>query len=368
MEMTTASKDQITTVQATLIVVNAIIGSGVMTLSRDAGKAVGTPDAWISVILGGIIALFFGYVVTKLSQRFPGQTFYQYSQIVAGKFLGKIHGILLIVYFLSLGGFQMRAMGELVRMYLLDNTPIEVVMMVFLWVGLYLVDAGIQPIGRICELYFPITVIILLLTLALAWPIFEWDNVRPILGEGMVPALKGIKSTALAFTGFETMFFLPAFMKEPKKAVQAVLIGIGVPILLYTLVVFITIGSLTWDEEITLTWPLMSLAKAIDLPGGFFERFESLFSVLWVIKNYTAFVPNYYFACLGLEELCRKNYRVFMYGLLPMFYLVAIYPSNLNSVFKLGTYVGYEAIFVVGFTSIYFLIIAKVRRKGIEAI
>ena len=57
--MTTASKDQITTVQATMIVVNAIIGSGVMTLSRDAGKAVGTPDAWISVILGAGESLYF---------------------------------------------------------------------------------------------------------------------------------------------------------------------------------------------------------------------------------------------------------------------------------------------------------------------
>lgn len=359
--------NHITTVQATIIVFSQIIGAGVMTLPRDAGKAVGTPDAWIAVILGGLIALLFGFIVAKLSQRFPGYNFYQYSQMIVGKFWGTIHGMLLIVFTLCFCGWQVRSMAELVRLHLLENTPIEVIIMVFLWLAAYLIDGGIRPIARICELYFPIVVIILLLAFALAWPLFEWDNIRPILGEGMLPVLKGIKSTTLAFGGYGVMLILPAFMKQPQKAVKSMLVGIGMVIPLYTLIVFITIGSLTLEEEITLIWPFMSLAKVIDLPGGFFERFESLLSVLWVIKNYTTFAPNYFIACCGLEELFRKDSRrLIMFVLLPLIYLIAMFPSSLNDVFKFGTYLGYSGIFIEIWTPVLFLIIAKVRRKGIE--
>lgn len=163
------------------------------------------------------------------------------------------------------------------------------------------------------------------------------------------------------------MLVLTMFMKEPHKVLKSTLIGIGIVIPVYTLIVLLTIGALTWDETVTITWPLMSLAKSVDIPGGFFERFESLLSVLWVIKNFTAFVPNYFCACRGLEELFRKDYRRFiLFGLLPLIYLIAIVPANMNSVLQLGKFLGYAAIFVVFFMPGFLLTIAKVRRKGIE--
>lgn len=358
-------KETLSTVQAAMIVLNTIIGAGVTTLPREAGKAAGTPDAWISVILGGLTALFFGYVGARLSQRFPGRTFYQYAEQLWGKALGKCLGFLLLSYFLLIASWQVRAMGELVRVYLLDNTPIEVIMLVFIWAGVYLVEGGIGPIGRLCELYFPVLVFTLLISLALAYTDFEIDNIRPILGEGIAPAFAGLKSTALSYTGIEVVLVLTAFMTDPRKAVKAVMIGTALVIPLYTLVVFVTIGVLTLDEVTTLTWPLMSLAKEIDLPGGFFDRFEALVSVLWVIANYTSFVPNYYLACEGMGTLFHKNYRLFMYGLLPLIYLIAVYPENLNSVMKFGTGIGYYDIAVGGLIPLLSLILAKGRGIGI---
>lgn len=185
-----SGQNQITTVQAALIVFSTIVGAGIMTLPRDAGKAVGSPDAWIAVILGGTIALGFGYVVAKLSQRFPGHTIYQYSQTIIGTFLGKIHGVVLIVYFTCFCGWQVRSMAELVRLYLLDNTPIEVIIVVFMWLAAYLVDGGIRSIGRICELYFPIVAVILLLTFTLSWHFLTGITFDPFWEKDFFPCSK----------------------------------------------------------------------------------------------------------------------------------------------------------------------------------
>ncbi|UUZ96733.1 spore germination protein [Paenibacillus sp. P25] len=357
-------KETLSTVQAAMIVLNTIIGAGVTTLPREAGKAAGTPDAWISVILGGLTALFFGYVGARLSQRFPGRTFYQYAEQLWGRRWGNAWASCFYPTSCSSPPGRCGPWGAGPRISARQYPHRSYHAGFHLGGGLF-GRRGIGPIGRLCELYFPVLVFTLLISLALAYTDFEIDNIRPILGEGIAPAFAGLKSTALSYTGIEVVLVLTAFMTDPRKAVKAVMIGTALVIPLYTLVVFVTIGVLTLDEVTTLTWPLMSLAKEIDLPGGFFDRFEALVSVLWVIANYTSFVPNYYLACEGMGTLFHKNYRLFMYGLLPLIYLIAVYPENLNSVMKFGTGIGYYDIAVGGLIPLLSLILAKGRGIGI---
>ncbi|PEX05178.1 spore gernimation protein, partial [Priestia megaterium] len=84
------SNDRITTPQATVVVINFILGTGILTLPRTVAEQVKTPDVWLSVILGGIIAMIAGVIMVKLSQHFPEKTFYQYSQEIVGKWMGKL--------------------------------------------------------------------------------------------------------------------------------------------------------------------------------------------------------------------------------------------------------------------------------------
>ena len=67
----TKLKDRITTAQAVVIIVNYILGTGILTLPRASVEKVKTPDVWLSVILGGILAMVSGVIMVKLSQQFP---------------------------------------------------------------------------------------------------------------------------------------------------------------------------------------------------------------------------------------------------------------------------------------------------------
>lgn len=358
--------DQITTTQASFIVSKSMIGTGILVMPRVISTEAGTPDGWISVILGGLLAMLAGYVIIKLSQRLPNQTFYQYSQTVVGKLLGTIIGVFIALDYTLRSGYLLRFMSEVIRMYLLDKTPIEVTMIVFLSLAAYLTVGGINPIARLIEIFLPIVVIILLVFIMVSMRDFKLDNIRPVLGDGVLPVLKGIKPSVFSYSGFEIMLILLAFMNEPQKAMKSTLAGMGLVILLYTLVVIVAIGTLTVEEVKTLTWPMMSVAKDIELPGGFFERFESLFSVVWVISMYTTFVLYQYAASLGFSQYFRKKRRTFLYASLPVVYLVAMFPVDLNSLFKLGNFLGQTALNIAVVIPLCYWLIAKLRRKGIE--
>ena len=106
--MITNPKDRIETSQATVILINYILAAGILTLPRTAAEKVKTPDVWITVILGGVIAMVTGVIMVKLSQQFPNKTFYQYSQDIVGKWIGGLLSLIIIVYFFTLSSFEVR--------------------------------------------------------------------------------------------------------------------------------------------------------------------------------------------------------------------------------------------------------------------
>lgn len=227
------SQDKITTSQAVVILVNYILATGILTLPRTSVEKVKTPDVWISVFLGGIIAIVASLIIVKLSQRFPEKTFYQYSQDIVGKWVGWFLSLLIIVYFFTISAFEVRIMAEVTSLFLLEGTPTWAIILPFMWIGLYLVSSGINSIARLFEIIFPITFVLFLLVAFMSLGIFEIDNLRPVLGLGVMPVLKGVKTATLAFLGPEIMLLLVAFMKksEKTKAVKVVLVGLTIPLI-----------------------------------------------------------------------------------------------------------------------------------------
>jgi spore germination protein len=356
--MMISPKDQITTSQAAVVVINFILGTGILTLPRSVEKGK-TPDVWITVILGGLIAMIAGIIIVKLGQQFPKKTFYQYSQEITGKWVGGLLSLLIVCYFLITSGFQVRAMVEVTGFFLLEGTPIWASTMAFIWVSLYLTIGGINPIARLFEIIFPITVILFLLVTFMSFGIFEVDNLRPVLGLGIMPVLKGVKTTSLAYSGIEIMLFLSAFMNQPKKAVKAVLIGVSIPLVIYFITVIMVIGALSVDGVVTRTWPTLDLMRSFEIPGLIFERFESLLLVVWIMQIFSTYTISYYVAALGLAQLFKKNIQPFIYSLLPVIYIISMIPKNINDLFKLGDWVGNAALYLFGLLPLLLLIVSR---------
>jgi len=366
--MILSPKDQITTPQAAVIVINFILGSGLLTLPRSATEKVHTPDVWISVILGGILTMIAGVIMVKLSQKFPQKTFYQYCNEIIGKWVGGLLSLFIICYFLLTSGFQLRSMAEVISYLLLEGTPTWAITMIFMWVGLYLIIGGINPIARLFEIILPLTVIFFLVVVFMSIKIFEIDNLRPVLGEGVIPVLKGVKTTALAFTGPEIMLLLIPFMNHPQKAVKALLVGVSIPLIFYVITVVMVIGALSVEGVVTRTWPTLDLIRSFEVSGLIFERFESLLLVVWIMQIFSSFTISYYAAALGLAQLSKKSIHPFMFGLLPILYIIAMIPKNINDQFKIGDFIGNVALWLFGLLPLLLLIISRIKGGKYETI
>jgi len=356
-----SEQESLTTHQAVVIVSNYILGVGILTLPRAAAEKVKTPDIWLSIIIGGLIAMLAGLIIVKLSQKFPGMTFYEYSQRIVGKWIGCILNLIVIGYFIAMSSVMLRAMAEVNTLFLLEGTPRWAMIIAFMWVGIYLVIGGLPAITRMFEIIFPITVIIFFMIAVMSLKIFDINNLRPVLGLGIMPVLHGVKTTALSFSGFEIMLLIVASMKKPETAKKAVLVGIAIPVLFYVTTAVMVIGALTVEGVISLSWPTITLIKSFEFPGIFFERYESLLLVIWMMQIFTTFVITHYAAAKGLAQSMKKDMHPFLYVLMPIIYIVAMLPKNINDLFHFSDSVGNLAFVMFVILPIALLGIAKLR-------
>jgi len=364
--MNISPKDKISTVQTAISVTLLTIGVSILTVPRAVTEAVGTPDGWLSILIGGLISISGGYLVVKLSQIFPGRTFFQYNQMIVGKTAGLLLSFLFIIHFILLSGYEARALSELVRIYLLERTPREVIVILFLATGTYLVVGGINPIVRLLEVYFPIIMLLILIGMISGFQKFELDNLRPVLAQGMGPVFRGVRAILISYVGYESMLVLINFMQDPKKAFRAVFSGVSIAMGSYLLIFVMVVGMLTVEEVQLLTWPVASASMEIEVPGGIIERFEPIFLVLWILTIYTTFVLSYYLAGFGLAQVLRKEIHPVLYGLLPIMYIAAMLPPDLNTVFQLGDLIGYTGITLGILIPLLLLGIVRIRGIGNE--
>ncbi|WP_167568979.1 GerAB/ArcD/ProY family transporter [Brevibacillus migulae] len=353
--------EKITTSQAVIGIATFVLGSEIVILPRVASDAIGTPDAWISIFLGGVISTCLGVVCAKLSLRFPTSNYYEISPKLVGKPIGFLVNLIYIFSLMMTGAYQVRIQAEVVRHYLLDDTPIAFTAICFLAVSTYLVLGGMNPMFRLFELLFPLSTFVFFLVMVLCLQDFQIENFRPVLSEGVLPVLLGLKAASLPLYGFEIILFFTPIMNEPKKAVKAVVASNSITILVYVTVLVIVIGNLSSEVVRTLTWPTIEVIRSIEIPGAFFSNFELFFIVIWVIEMYTTLVVSHYFSSLGISQLFSIKIKYCYFIVIPLIYWVAFYPKNINGVFSLGDINGYIAIFISGIVPVLLLLIAKLK-------
>ncbi|MGN7413000.1 GerAB/ArcD/ProY family transporter [Paenibacillus sp. SAF-068] len=361
----TKSASTISTSEVIIVVINSILGAGILTLPRTISKAVETPDVWISVILAGLVVTIISLLLVTLCRRFPGKTVFEFIPEITGKWIAYLLGLLIIVYFVVLCSFEVRVMAEITSMYILERTPSWVTIMVSLWIGIYMLSGGLMVIIRVFSIVLPVTLVLLALVFLLSTKMFDIINLRPILGEGIMPVLKGLKPSCLSYSGYEVLLIVTAYMKDVKASNKTAIYSILICTIIYMVTIVTVVGNLSLAGVETRMWPTFDMVRSFEIEGFLFERYESLFIVFWLMQIFATYAFKHYFASIGIRDLFRlKKITGIQFAMLPVLYLIAYLPKNLEETLALGDFLGNMSIFLFGVLPLLLLILSFVRKKG----
>ncbi|TBL81121.1 GerAB/ArcD/ProY family transporter [Paenibacillus thalictri] len=344
-------------------VANMVIGFGVLTLPRSIAEQTHTyATGLLAIFAGGMVALLFTWITAKLVSHFPNQNLFQLSAVIINKPAAYVLTVLFACYSLFFASYEIRGVTTISKLYLLNRTPDEVVCLVFLLVIVYAVAGSSTALLRVNLIFFPLIVIIVILLLLLNHGFFELKNIKPFYLTGWKNIAAGAKETTFSFLGFEILLFYGAFSNKPHQIAKAAMIGLLVPVLLYMLIFTFVIGSFGVESTSNVLFPTMELAKQAEVPGGFLERFESLFFIIWVMTLFSTAAMGLCVVIMALQAMMGKVRKLtLLYCATPVCYLIAMSPQDQQQMNTFGKWVSYAGILMGMVVPAMLLVLFKMR-------
>lgn len=321
----------------------------------------------LNVIYITIIVLLIILLFCKLFKKFPSLDLLDISKLLGGDILKNIVGSLFIFYFIVSSSIMLRNFCESLSVvyYPLTN-PIFLILMFVIAISITN-SLGFTATLKTFTIIFPIVSLSIILLFFGNIENFTITRIYPVLGKGFKETfIFGLKNIG-AFGGICYMYFLPPLLEEPKKLTKVAIISVlftGAFIFLCVATLLLMFSSYVDYSEIM---PLFSAARYIEF-GLFFQRFESLFLLIWIISFCCYLSISCKFATMIFNKmfnLSKNNITVIIFSILILG--ISLIPKNYawSNFFETNIY-RYLRIAIGFFLGLTILILANLKKKVSE--
>lgn len=299
-------KEVISQKQAIIIMSTFIIGSSAILGAGSQAKQ----DVWLAMIVAMAMASLIIFVYARISKLFPGKSLYEILNFLFGKLLGKIMAMIFIWYSFHLGALILRAFTEFVRTVSLPNTPDCIFAFSAIILNILTIRGGIELLGRFLGIFFPVYLITIILVTTLSIPIFDYNNLKPVLYDGIKPVINA--SFGIFSFPFAETVVLMCLMGDTRKNTSpykvyytSLFLG-GIILLIIAIRSVLVLGI---PNKMIQNFASYSSTRLIRV-GSFLQRIEATIAIVFMVSGFTKCTVCMHTATKGLAYLFDiKNYR-----------------------------------------------------------
>ena len=364
--------NEISSVQIRGLIVSTVIGAGILSLPNKMAIAIGN-DGWIPIILGGIFSIITVLIINKIFQIYPNKDFFEIGREALGKWIFNFFIFIFFIYNMTVMASLARNLAELVKAFLLETTPPEVLIITFILATTYIARSEIQIIGRLGYHIYPIIIVSIIILIIFSLPSIDYTNALPVFQFDISKLPKAVLDSYFSFVGFEILLFAIPFAEDRNnnsKIVRTSISAIIIVTIIYLVVFFLTLSQYGLHSLQRQAFPTISLIKEIDLPGFFIENLDGVAMAIWTLVIFATMAPTYYSAGKILSNLLAvREHGFFIISMIPIIYIFSLIPQDVLQIEKiLGTMINYLGIISVVIlpTLIYLIGLFKVRRQADE--
>ncbi|MEK3688666.1 GerAB/ArcD/ProY family transporter [Paenibacillus sp. FSL R10-2736] len=318
------SKEIIPAGQSISIAVLFISGSSLfMGTSGQSGNS-----SWIAIIFAISLAVPLMLIYARLHVLFPGKDLYDMLIAVFGAVFGRVLSCLYIWYALHLGALVLRNFGEFSKTVALTSTPMIAPMLMIGLLCIWVVNAGMEVLGRSAKFLLLFSFIVIVLIQLLSVPKFEYHHMKPLLDSGWGPVFADTAGS-FTFPFAEIVIFLGAFNVLPAKG-SATRVLVSGSLIAGIIIIFVTLRNLLVlgpDILSSLYFPSYVAVSRINI-GDFLTRIEGSAAIVFVTALFIKVSLCLYVTCNGVSKLFKlKSYRsvVLQMGLIMVYLSDFIY-------------------------------------------
>ncbi len=258
-------------------------------------------DAWIASLLGMLLAIPFVLLVVRLGLRFPHKTIIEYSEILLGKCLGKLVGLVLVLYWIHTAATVARALGEAYTIAIMPETPILVFMIIMGFLAANAARNGLEVVGRAGESVVWIVLFFLVLMFVLPFDVMHFRNLAPVLSRGFRPVAAPMGTATSFFLQFIVLGMVMPYLNRPEDAARFSIYAVLVSGLLMTSLT-VALVAVFGPTVSGLTMPAFSLGRMVSI-AQFLERIEAVTMGAWTLSVWIKLALFLWASAVGLAQL-----------------------------------------------------------------
>src|SRR5699024_10211356 len=325
-------------------------------------------DGLFLILAGGGIASILIWLMAKFASTFRQQTFFNFTASVLSKPIAVIICFLYAIHYILLAAYEVRKLTDITQHYLLEETPMEVLALAFLLVVMYAVSGSRAGIFRLNAMFMPFVLVISLAIMIFNIQLIETSNLFPVFKTSASDNFKGLFMMIAIFIvgGVGVVLFYSSFVESNTKLSKLAVAGTGVPVLLFFLFYFVAIGVFGNNVTGNLLYASVELGKAVEIPGGVLERFESIFFVIWIMTIFNLSVMITDISVVALQSIFTNVKKIHLLLILtPIIFFISMLPHNVEEIGLFGKGLAFSVlIFSLIILPILF-IVSKIR--GVKA-
>lgn len=346
-----------------IAVPSIIIGVSILILPKELAKDTIAADGWIPTFITGLFFIGYAWLLTKLASMFPHQSFISFASSLVTKPIAIVFTFLLALQGIFISGFVIRVFSDIAKEYLLDRTPIEAIFLTFLLVVVYAISGSRAGLFRINMMFFPIIIFIILIVGIFSINSFDVTNYLPVFQTDISGYIHSTEISLFAYTGPFILLLYTSLVRNPRTAPKRVAYGMMFVPVVYLIIYFMCVGVFGYTATANVNYPIIELAKEIEIPGGFFERFDSIFFVIWIMTIFNTITMALDASVFALESIFKLKKIQLLYILSPLVFLIGMLPADLLAVQRFGEFVSIYGLIIKTIIIFVFFLMVKIKKR-----
>ncbi|WP_337033362.1 endospore germination permease [Paenibacillus illinoisensis] len=257
--------------------------------------------AYLSYIPVFLVTLASMWMLNRVQSRFPDQDLFE-SMVKRFPFLGRVTGLMYIMFFLMIFARDIRLIGDYVSITLLETTPISIIVLSLLFMAVFIVRGGLGSLIGMSELYITLFLLNSVIVPFMLIKQVNLDNLMPYFDIDVAGVGKG---SWYIFSFFGEMIALPFVVKGSDFRFKPITWGIVIAALLMMLIMIETITSIGVPIASRLVYPSYELARQLQV-SDFLDRFDLALAAATLPTMITKIGFDLYFICWGLKRIIPK--------------------------------------------------------------
>ena len=373
---------RISTGQTILLLSMANMGAAQLYIPSLSYEALGR-SGWLLPFAAIGVAALGGKVFARLGSKYPGRSYFDYAQTIAGKTVGRLAALLPACAMLSFVPLVTKVFTVLVSAELLPKTPPVIISMIILLISAFAAQHGVEALTRLTQIFslavVPVIVLLMLAPLLLPLepgylvPVSLVENGRIAASAATDLAAASIASSSAAsiatsapmpfqtwialaaalmsFPGFTLMAVLAPFLDQPRNAGKVAFWGTLLPAILVILSVAYPVMIFGWPAAATYARPFWEVLSVVQLaPAIPIQRLAYFLTIATRFISYITLAAYWFAGAAGLKAILMPKatlYRKITWVTAPVI-LAAIVFQQFTGGFPAGVAFGHIALAVGG--------------------